>query len=171
MNSATFYEFVTAFIPGPIIMGMLIDSTCKLWNTDECGEKGACLVYDLDAFRLKMHLYIAVIKLVACFLDVFVSRCVNLTSWYTYPRSTHFWYLDYMCPFTDLLQRTGYEIRSRNRWRNGHADRSHQKYGKRKRPYKFGSNQLNHVLAPFDQRSFFPRFFFVSFSEFTQIET
>ncbi|OQV25265.1 Solute carrier organic anion transporter family member 4C1 [Hypsibius exemplaris] len=61
-----------AFIPGPIIMGALIDSTCKLWNTVSCGAKGACLVYDLDAFRQKMHLYVGVIKTVACLMDIYV---------------------------------------------------------------------------------------------------
>lgn len=53
-------------------MGALIDSTCKLWNTVACGQTGACLVYDLDEFRMKMHLYVGVIKLIACCMDVYV---------------------------------------------------------------------------------------------------
>ncbi|XP_051046816.1 solute carrier organic anion transporter family member 4C1 [Phodopus roborovskii] len=33
-------------IPGPIIFGVTIDSTCVLWDVNECGVKGACWVYD-----------------------------------------------------------------------------------------------------------------------------
>ncbi|OQV20302.1 Solute carrier organic anion transporter family member 4C1 [Hypsibius exemplaris] len=61
-----------AFIPGPIIMGALFDSACRLWNTQSCGAKGACLVYDLDSLRLKMHLYVAIVKTAACVMDVYV---------------------------------------------------------------------------------------------------
>ncbi|XP_048187395.1 solute carrier organic anion transporter family member 4C1 [Perognathus longimembris pacificus] len=33
-------------IPGPIIFGVTIDSTCILWDVNECGTRGACWVYD-----------------------------------------------------------------------------------------------------------------------------
>ncbi|XP_058132646.1 solute carrier organic anion transporter family member 4C1 isoform X2 [Dasypus novemcinctus] len=33
-------------IPGPIIFGIVIDSTCVLWDINECGIKGACQIYD-----------------------------------------------------------------------------------------------------------------------------
>ncbi|KAG8456343.1 hypothetical protein GDO86_002213 [Hymenochirus boettgeri] len=33
-------------IPGPILFGVIIDSTCILWNFDECGTKGACWTYN-----------------------------------------------------------------------------------------------------------------------------
>lgn len=39
-----------ALIPGPIIYGALIDSTCLVWD-DACGMKGNCWVYDPDKFR------------------------------------------------------------------------------------------------------------------------
>ena len=70
-NGPVFVEFA-AFIPGPIIMGALIDSTCRLWNSLACGKKGACLVYDLDGLRMKMHLYVGIIKTIACVMDVYV---------------------------------------------------------------------------------------------------
>ncbi|XP_078585370.1 uncharacterized protein LOC144867352 [Branchiostoma floridae x Branchiostoma japonicum] len=44
-----FYRLL-GFIPSPIYFGVLIDSTCRLWNTT-CGERGACLLYDLDLNR------------------------------------------------------------------------------------------------------------------------
>ena len=39
-----------ALIPGPIIYGALIDSTCLVWD-DACGIKGNCWIYDPDKFR------------------------------------------------------------------------------------------------------------------------
>lgn len=33
-------------IPGPIIFGITIDSTCILWDINECGIKGACWIYN-----------------------------------------------------------------------------------------------------------------------------
>ncbi|XP_051953612.1 solute carrier organic anion transporter family member 3A1-like [Xyrauchen texanus] len=55
------------FIPPPLIFGAGIDSTCLFWST-ECGEKGACLLYDNMTYR---HLYISmtiVLKIVAFLL-------------------------------------------------------------------------------------------------------
>ncbi|XP_007940688.1 solute carrier organic anion transporter family member 4C1 [Orycteropus afer afer] len=44
-------------IPGPIIFGMTIDSTCILWDINECGIKGACWIYD----NIKMaHMIVAI---------------------------------------------------------------------------------------------------------------
>ncbi|CAG5958047.1 unnamed protein product, partial [Menidia menidia] len=43
------------FIPPPLIFGAGIDSTCLFWSSD-CGEKGACLLYDNVAYR---HLYVS----------------------------------------------------------------------------------------------------------------
>ena len=41
---------IFAFIPGPIIYGALIDSTCLVWN-DACGTRGNCWVHQPDMFR------------------------------------------------------------------------------------------------------------------------
>ncbi|KAM5330367.1 solute carrier organic anion transporter family member 4C1 isoform 1-T1 [Glossophaga mutica] len=44
-------------IPGPIIFGVAIDSTCVLWDINECGIKGACWIYD----NIKMaHMLVAI---------------------------------------------------------------------------------------------------------------
>ncbi|CAL8236945.1 unnamed protein product [Boreogadus saida] len=42
------------FIPPPLIFGAGIDSTCLFWSW-ECGERGACLLYNNVAYR---HLYV-----------------------------------------------------------------------------------------------------------------
>ncbi|XP_072216184.1 solute carrier organic anion transporter family member 4C1 [Excalfactoria chinensis] len=33
-------------VPGPILFGFAIDSSCSLWDVNECKTKGACWVYD-----------------------------------------------------------------------------------------------------------------------------
>ncbi|XP_054609443.1 solute carrier organic anion transporter family member 1C1-like isoform X2 [Dunckerocampus dactyliophorus] len=38
-------------IPPPIYFGALIDRTCLKWGTKQCGGRGACRLYDADAFR------------------------------------------------------------------------------------------------------------------------
>lgn len=37
-------------IPGRILYGYVIDSTCIIWN-DKCGQRGNCELYDQDLFR------------------------------------------------------------------------------------------------------------------------
>ncbi|XP_076860863.1 solute carrier organic anion transporter family, member 1D1 [Brachyhypopomus gauderio] len=40
-------------IPPPIYFGALIDRTCLKWGTKQCGGRGACRLYDSDAFRAR----------------------------------------------------------------------------------------------------------------------
>uniref|UniRef100_A0A1A8DY99 Solute carrier organic anion transporter family member n=1 Tax=Nothobranchius kadleci TaxID=1051664 RepID=A0A1A8DY99_NOTKA len=46
---------LVGFIPPPLIFGAGIDSTCLFWSSD-CGDKGACLLYDNMKYR---HLYVS----------------------------------------------------------------------------------------------------------------
>ncbi|XP_034019326.1 solute carrier organic anion transporter family member 1C1-like [Thalassophryne amazonica] len=39
-------------IPPPIYFGALIDRTCLKWGSKPCGGRGACRIYDANAFRL-----------------------------------------------------------------------------------------------------------------------
>ncbi|XP_040038135.2 solute carrier organic anion transporter family member 2B1 isoform X1 [Gasterosteus aculeatus] len=41
---------VLAFMPGPVLYGSVIDTTCILWGK-KCGQKTSCQYYDLDRFR------------------------------------------------------------------------------------------------------------------------
>jgi hypothetical protein len=38
------------FIPGPILYGKIIDTTCLVW-TENCGKQGDCQLYDQAKFR------------------------------------------------------------------------------------------------------------------------
>lgn len=39
-----------AFLPGPVLYGTVIDSTCITWGR-KCGQKTSCHYYNLDKFR------------------------------------------------------------------------------------------------------------------------
>ncbi|XP_008302771.1 solute carrier organic anion transporter family, member 1D1 [Stegastes partitus] len=39
-------------IPPPIYFGALIDRTCLKWGSKQCGGRGACRLYDANAFRM-----------------------------------------------------------------------------------------------------------------------
>ncbi|XP_022077434.2 solute carrier organic anion transporter family member 2B1 [Acanthochromis polyacanthus] len=41
---------VLAFMPGPVLYGSVIDTTCILWGR-KCGKTTSCLYYNLDRFR------------------------------------------------------------------------------------------------------------------------
>ncbi|KAJ6223460.1 hypothetical protein RDWZM_002005 [Blomia tropicalis] len=45
---------IFAFIPYPMIYGAIIDSTCLVWEKT-CGNSGNCWLYDIDKFRVLLH--------------------------------------------------------------------------------------------------------------------
>jgi len=64
------------FIPAPIIFGLIIDGTCTIWHSN-CDDRGHCVVYDHDQFRIHLHLWSAVIQIgavLAVLLCYLVSR-------------------------------------------------------------------------------------------------
>ncbi|XP_038124803.1 solute carrier organic anion transporter family member 3A1 [Cyprinodon tularosa] len=66
------------FIPPPLIFGTGIDSTCLFWSSN-CGDKGACLLYDNKLYR---HLYVSL----AIMLKV-VAFLLYMTTWYCLRRN------------------------------------------------------------------------------------
>lgn len=63
----------TGFIPPPLIFGAGIDSTCLFWSSD-CGEQGACLLYDNVKYR---HLYVSLAIILKG-----VAFLLYTTAWY-----------------------------------------------------------------------------------------
>lgn len=58
-------------VPCPIIYGAVVDSACLFWE-DNCGEPGACRVYDPDKFRMVFHGLTAAIMFAAFLVDALV---------------------------------------------------------------------------------------------------
>lgn len=62
-----------ALIPGPILFGRIIDSTCLVWTEQCSGRKGNCQLYDQRRFRYYINLTVTVyalfmFSLIICFL-------------------------------------------------------------------------------------------------------
>ncbi|OWF41742.1 solute carrier organic anion transporter family member 2A1-like [Mizuhopecten yessoensis] len=55
MGIQSFFLSLLAFLPAPILFGLIIDTTCLIWMTG-CSGGGACLFYDIEDFRNKIHL-------------------------------------------------------------------------------------------------------------------
>ncbi|KAM8891322.1 solute carrier organic anion transporter family member 3A1 [Spinachia spinachia] len=66
------------FIPPPLVFGAGIDSTCLFWSSD-CGDRGACLLYDNVAYR---HLYVSLAIMLKG-----VAFLLYATTWYCLRRN------------------------------------------------------------------------------------
>lgn len=60
-----------ALIPGPIIFGRIIDSTCLIWNY-KCGRRGDCQLFDPIKFRYSLHSTSAIFIFLGAFFDLLV---------------------------------------------------------------------------------------------------
>ncbi|XP_055920928.1 solute carrier organic anion transporter family member 74D [Eupeodes corollae] len=60
-----------ALIPGPIIFGRIIDSTCLVW-TKQCGQNGNCQLYDQERFRYMVNLSAVAFTVLGIFFDILV---------------------------------------------------------------------------------------------------
>ncbi|XP_022221535.2 solute carrier organic anion transporter family member 74D [Drosophila obscura] len=60
-----------ALIPGPIIFGRLIDSTCLVW-TQTCNGKGNCQLYDQQRFRYSINFLSCLLTFFGMFFDYLV---------------------------------------------------------------------------------------------------
>ncbi|XP_054722178.1 solute carrier organic anion transporter family member 74D-like [Uloborus diversus] len=58
-------------VPCPVIYGAVVDSACLFWE-DNCGEPGACRLYDPVKFRMMFHGLTAIIMLGAFVVDALV---------------------------------------------------------------------------------------------------
>lgn len=60
-----------ALIPGPILYGAMLDSTCLIWD-ESCGRKGNCWFYDKDKMRIYLNSTSAVLTFLGVLFDAIV---------------------------------------------------------------------------------------------------
>ncbi|XP_055871891.1 solute carrier organic anion transporter family member 2A1-like isoform X3 [Biomphalaria glabrata] len=65
---SAFSSTLLGWLPGPIIFGALIDTSCIVWNKS-CLSTGACLLYDIEKFRLRIHALILGLRLISIVLS------------------------------------------------------------------------------------------------------
>ncbi|XP_046551752.1 solute carrier organic anion transporter family member 3A1-like isoform X3 [Haliotis rubra] len=70
---SAFLNGAVGFLPSPVVYGMVIDSTCRLWQI-KCGETGACALYDLPLLRYRMKSMDIGLQVLssACFIVAFL---------------------------------------------------------------------------------------------------
>ncbi|KAJ8669939.1 hypothetical protein QAD02_001198 [Eretmocerus hayati] len=71
---------IFALIPGPIIFGAIMDSTCLVWDMS-CKTRGNCWIYHRDSFRYYVNLTSACLSLCGAFFDgivCYLSKGVDL---------------------------------------------------------------------------------------------
>ncbi|XP_025077714.1 solute carrier organic anion transporter family member 2A1-like, partial [Pomacea canaliculata] len=64
-----FAASLSGFLIGPLVYGRLIDTFCQHWRSP-CGATGACSVYNLQRFRVNLHLYTVAAMILGLLLDV-----------------------------------------------------------------------------------------------------
>lgn len=72
-------NILLAFIPAPIVLSQVIDSTCILWNNPCKGDKGTCLEYKNSNFHYVLFGSAAGIKIVSGIFLIFFSLFVHKT--------------------------------------------------------------------------------------------
>uniref|UniRef100_A0A8C4W194 Solute carrier organic anion transporter family member n=1 Tax=Gopherus evgoodei TaxID=1825980 RepID=A0A8C4W194_9SAUR len=77
-----------AGIPAPIYFGALIDRTCLKWGSRSCGHRGACRIYDSDAYRYTYLGLIAGLRLPSYFLAFLFYTMVKKQYQAKDPKST-----------------------------------------------------------------------------------
>ncbi|KAL5014234.1 hypothetical protein ScPMuIL_008504 [Solemya velum] len=87
MGMSSFFNTLIGWLPGPVIMGRLIDTVCEVWNTS-CDRDGSCALYDIVNFRFRFIIFrfsMGVLAILIFSLAYFKSR--NKTDWSTEERT------------------------------------------------------------------------------------
>jgi hypothetical protein len=64
-NDGGIFLYFPGYIPGGIIFGMIIDTTCLKWRESTCGRKQSCLVYDPHRLSWTIMAFAIVCKLIS----------------------------------------------------------------------------------------------------------
>ncbi|XP_067667494.1 solute carrier organic anion transporter family member 2A1-like [Haliotis asinina] len=54
VGAMTVLASLFGWLLSPLVFGRIIDSSCLIWDS-ACGERGACVLYDMADFRVKLH--------------------------------------------------------------------------------------------------------------------
>ncbi|ELT88560.1 hypothetical protein CAPTEDRAFT_147857 [Capitella teleta] len=60
----TFIVRMLGNVPFPILMGVLFDNSCLVWQ-EKCDETTSCWIYDTDTMSVKLTLMLAVVKVIS----------------------------------------------------------------------------------------------------------
>lgn len=61
-------------VPGPIMFGSIVDSTCLVWQ-EKCGEQKSCWIYDNLLLSRNFFIILFCVKIVTCCLMICAYKC------------------------------------------------------------------------------------------------
>lgn len=59
-------------MPGPVLLGSIIDSSCKIWQ-ESCGVQGSCWVYDKSSMATRLVLWFMGLKVLGFVMFLIAS--------------------------------------------------------------------------------------------------
>ncbi|VDN04112.1 unnamed protein product [Thelazia callipaeda] len=66
-----------ATLPSPLVWGAIVDTTCLVWNYTCHGTKGACIIYEADLLRQRLHFTYVTFRLLSTLIDLYVIKHAN----------------------------------------------------------------------------------------------
>lgn len=67
--------FVVGMIPGPVLVGWVLDQSCLIWSGGSCGSSGSCLLYSHDQMAVGIMLWWVLVSVAASAL-FFISSII-----------------------------------------------------------------------------------------------
>ncbi|KAK3609328.1 hypothetical protein CHS0354_024870 [Potamilus streckersoni] len=78
---SAFMSTLLGWLPGPVIFGKLVDTTCLLWKSS-CGNIGSCAMYDTDLFRYLKAGYETILRVFTILVFIVVLlKALEKTDW------------------------------------------------------------------------------------------
>ena len=67
------FHVLTGSIPGPVLIGSVIDGACELWQGSACGGSGVCMLYNKEDLSVGVMLWWVLVSAVTSILFFIAS--------------------------------------------------------------------------------------------------
>lgn len=61
-------------VPGPIFFGAVIDSTCLVWQENECGDKKSCYIYNNASLSVNFFIILVCLKVFTALMFILAYK-------------------------------------------------------------------------------------------------
>ena len=66
--------FFSGTVPGPIFFGAVIDSTCLVWQENECGDRKSCYIYDNALLSRNFFIILMSVKIFSALMFILAYK-------------------------------------------------------------------------------------------------
>jgi len=76
MAWSSIFVRVIGGIPGPILVGYMLDTTCVIWEKTVCGERGTCMVFSQNTAFVMLGIFLVTraLNILFCLVIIFISK-------------------------------------------------------------------------------------------------